>query len=616
MPGRLTFRVRLNEPAPDRVTVDYSTFDRTATRGEDYRTRRGTLTFGKGEQLKTVDVTLLYDDHDDAEETFGLRLSNARGAYIGKPTATGTIRNSGPMPQAWLSRFGRAAADNALEAIGRRLRGAETAETHVTVAGRRVDELFAQGARAVRDGTVLDGVVPGGDGRGDPVRDGGARQGEDRDRGDGGKETPADGRSGRRADRLGDESAWARMDRMRAQMLDDPFGAPRVGERAPRGIGPAGGVMLAGDAGGAMGAGAAGRGAVPGNAAGGMSGGGMAARNGGGGRGAADRLSATWRRDDGTTDWAAVLDTVAGAAGEARWAQLYRRGTEMLRRGERLLGEAEGFDARDALMDSSFHYARPGGPDGEPAGWLGEWAVWGETAATRFKGAEQGLSVDGRVATALVGFDSRRERWLAGVALAYSEGAGAYRRERVQGGTVTSRMTSLHPYARFELNERTNLWATLGYGAGDLSLTPARAQTPVVTGLEQHDGRLRRAHPARRAQRRRGGPVRAGGAFRRAPHPHDVGHRGQPGGRHRRHGPGAGAAGGQRRAGVVHRRGAEPDAGGGAALRHRGRGDRRGARDRHGPGLRGRGAVGAAQRPGAGGARGRPSTGNGASPPR
>ena len=115
---------------------------------------------------------------------------------------------------------------------------------------------------------------------------------------------------------------------------------------------------------------------------------------------------------------------------------------------------------RDALMDTSFHYARPGGdPNAEPSAWLGDWAVWGETAATRFAGADADLALDGEVATALVGFDSRWERWLAGVAVSYSEGAGAYRHPEHPGDAVTSRSTSLHPYARFDLNERTDLWA-------------------------------------------------------------------------------------------------------------------------------------------------------------
>ena len=61
------------------------------------------------------------------------------------------------MPQAWLSRFGRAAADNALDAIGRRLRDDpdQPTETHVTFAGRRIDALFTQRAGTTHEGVEL-----------------------------------------------------------------------------------------------------------------------------------------------------------------------------------------------------------------------------------------------------------------------------------------------------------------------------------------------------------------------------------------------------------------------------------------------------------------------------
>ena len=187
---------------------------------------------------------------------------------------------------------------------------------------------------------------------------------------------------------------------------------------------------------------------------------------------------------DGTSDWLVALDTVAEAAGDARWAHIYRRGVSLLSQGASLLGESAQFDVRNALMDTSFYYTNPrDASNDEPTGWLGDWTVWGETVASRFEGVEDGLTLDGRVNSALTGFDSRRERWLTGVALSYSEGEGAYRRDDLPGGTVTSRMTNLLPYARFDLNERTNVWVTLGYGVGDLSLIPERSDVPIETGL-------------------------------------------------------------------------------------------------------------------------------------
>ena len=148
-------------------------------------------------------------------------------------------------------------------------------------------------------------------------------------------------------------------------------------------------------------------------------------------------------------------------------------------------------DLRTVLMSSSFFYspaldndgrARSPGRTRSP-GWLGEWSAWGRTAATRFQGNDEGMALDGEVATAMLGFDSRWDRWLAGVVVSYSEGQGAYTHPTASGGAVKSTMTGLHPYARFELNERTSVWGVLGYGAGELSLTPERSETALGTDL-------------------------------------------------------------------------------------------------------------------------------------
>ena len=48
-------------------------------------------------------------------------------------TATGTITNNGPMPKAWLTRFGRTVASQAVDAIGDRISG--KGGSHVQVAG-------------------------------------------------------------------------------------------------------------------------------------------------------------------------------------------------------------------------------------------------------------------------------------------------------------------------------------------------------------------------------------------------------------------------------------------------------------------------------------------------
>ena len=252
--AQLRFEVSLSYPAATEVSVSYGTEEGTATAGTDYETTSGTLTFTPGATAGIVSVVTLDDAHDDDGETLILTLSDARGARIAEDTATGTIANSDPMPQAWLARFGRTAASHAVEAIDARLRGSE-------------------------------------------------------------------------------------------------------GEHIP------GGVNIAG---------------------------------------------------------------------------------------------------RD---------------------WLGDWSAWGRTASTRFDGVDGFLSLNGEVTTATLGLDSRRGRWLAGAAVAYSQGDGVYDHETAAGGVVTSTLASLHPYASYRIDERLSLWGVLGYGVGELTLQGEGAETSIETGL-------------------------------------------------------------------------------------------------------------------------------------
>ena len=129
----LVFEVTLDRARHAAVTVDYVTSDVTARAGEDYTSASGTLTFATGERLKTVEVTVLDDAHDEGEETLTLTLSNPSGAYLADATATGTIENTDHMPKAWMVRFGRTVGSQVVDALTQRLDGA--GGSHVTVAG-------------------------------------------------------------------------------------------------------------------------------------------------------------------------------------------------------------------------------------------------------------------------------------------------------------------------------------------------------------------------------------------------------------------------------------------------------------------------------------------------
>ena len=142
----ISFEVTLSAAASEPVTVDWSTADGTATAGEDYVASSGTLTFAAGDMAQTIEVTVLDDAHDEGEETFTLRLSDAVGAELADAEATGTIANSDPMPRAWLGRFGRTAWEHTLGAVDQRLRSARTPATRAAVAG---SEMTAAGADPV-----------------------------------------------------------------------------------------------------------------------------------------------------------------------------------------------------------------------------------------------------------------------------------------------------------------------------------------------------------------------------------------------------------------------------------------------------------------------------------
>ncbi len=134
----LRFRVSLSRGVAGPVTVDYATRDGSAKAGEDYEAASGTLVFAPGETRKTVSVALLDDAHDEGEETFTLALSNAGGARIADGTATGMIKNADPLQQAWLARFGRAAASDAIAAVTARFETPRDAGSHLTLDGYRL----------------------------------------------------------------------------------------------------------------------------------------------------------------------------------------------------------------------------------------------------------------------------------------------------------------------------------------------------------------------------------------------------------------------------------------------------------------------------------------------
>ena len=138
-----------------------------------------------------------------------------------------------------------------------------------------------------------------------------------------------------------------------------------------------------------------------------------------------------------------------------------------------LAGEADpaappGFDARpvndrEFLAGTSFAVT-------EGTAESGFVSLWGRGAVTDFDGREGGLSVDGEVATGLLGADWTRGGWAAGLVVGHSRGDGGYSGQGA--GTVSSSLTGLYPWGRRALNERVTVWGVAGYGEGTLVLEP------------------------------------------------------------------------------------------------------------------------------------------------
>ena len=297
------------------MTVEYRTGDDPANApgavaGEDYVAIDDMLTFQPGETEKTVEVEVLADDHDEGYETMRLFLSNAEGARIDTASGLGIIKNDGPIPKAWIARFGRTVADQVLGAVESRMRAARRPGVEVTLAGQRV------GGQAPQEDA-------------DAARD----------------------------------SAWPE----------------RAGFSSP---------------------------------------------------------------------------------------------------------ESRGATAHDLLSRTSFTVT------GE-AGRGGYVSLWGRGAVTRFDGREDELTLDGEVASAMVGVDWAREDWTAGLIVSRSDAEGGYAGH--SKGRVEATVTGLYPWGRLALTDRVDAWGAAGYGTGELAVTPRKPGTDEDGATVRTDLDLRMA---------------------------------------------------------------------------------------------------------------------------
>ena len=387
-----------------------------------------------GEQEKTVNVTVLEDSHDDDGETLDLVLSNAVGATIADGFGRGTIRNSDPMPQAWLGRFGRSLSVQVIDGIRERRETMRApGEEQVTLGGQPTS--FSGGTECGTSATA-----PG--------------------------ETPV---SAEAAETLDGQSMLLAGGLDAATLGAQPM--PLAGS-----IDASGAAMTAEDQ------------ALPMSDSTATSGAATFGATASGTAGSADDQAllitgGTTASDAATSDTVisdtaacgtlaaasgAHTDVLAGAAGwyafDPHALNLHDGAVDPYDQGMHDSGALSG---RDLLLGASF--ALTGEAD-EAGGTL---AWWGRVAESRFAGTEGLLTLDGSLTTGLVGADYARENWLAGLLLTWTDAKGDYRNETTSAGqgALDASLLAGTVYGSLQATERLELWGAAGHGQGELTLT-------------------------------------------------------------------------------------------------------------------------------------------------
>ncbi len=145
--GWLDFRVRLSRKSDDLVCYDFETISGgTAEEGTDYlKIPKASYWMHIGKRVDTLFVRIIDDSVNDNGETVKVKISNARlcddasqTVSITRDEATGTIRNTDPMPQGFLGRFGRTAAVEIIAQVEERIRARRTPGMSARLAGREL----------------------------------------------------------------------------------------------------------------------------------------------------------------------------------------------------------------------------------------------------------------------------------------------------------------------------------------------------------------------------------------------------------------------------------------------------------------------------------------------
>ena len=429
------FQVTLSKPVAHEVSFTYSTESGTldgqnygnASQSEDYPFTSNNATIYPGSERFEIWIPTFDDAHDEGNETFTVILYYPENATIDDGEGTGTIRNSDPLPSAFLGRFGRGLAEQAVGGITARLKATRTPGFHGQFLGR----------------------APSGGNNSDAAR--------------------------------------AELELALSQDRAPSFAVNGMGAMGMADVSTAGtdtastgmtgmSTVRAGITGtGTTGAGVAGEDAV-----------GMYTAD----RGMTDVSTAGTGRagmDTGVAGTARIGDSLGGdSLGGSGLSGVSPSGVGMGSMGMHGTGmttrsaPTRTLTLAEALSGSAFTYTR----EADEAG--GSFGLWGRGMHATFNGSEGTLNVDGTLTTGLIGADYARADWQAGLAVLLTGGKGRFKGETGHG-TLDTSMTAFVPYAAKQAG-RLSLWGAAGVGLGEMTLSETLTETHSTASLNTDMG--------------------------------------------------------------------------------------------------------------------------------
>ena len=122
-------------------------------------------------------------------------------------------------------------------------------------------------------------------------------------------------------------------------------------------------------------------------------------------------------------------------------------------------------------------YHLPAGSLFLPGGEGNRWTGWARTSTGHFSSLGGALPLQGQIRMGIFGADYELGRLLAGVAIAHGRGEGAMTAAELgRAYSAHSSLTSVHPYAAFDLAEDLTLWGQVGYGGGEMALVESHVR--------------------------------------------------------------------------------------------------------------------------------------------